>query len=146
MSWSSGCVLLKSAGSIEAVLASDAVMLEHRNDWLVRETIGLLRRTLARLDVSSRSMYAVIEPGSCFAGMLLELAWPPTAATCWRCRKKSESAEDRAGWIQLRHVAGGEWTRADWKRGSVEMHAQAAANWRAARPGRWGRNRRWSSG
>ena len=49
-------------------------MLEHRNDWLVRETIGLLRRTLARLDVSSRSMYAIIEPGSCFAGMLFELA------------------------------------------------------------------------
>jgi benzoyl-CoA-dihydrodiol lyase len=49
-------------------------MLEHRNDWLVRETIGLLRRTLARLDVSSRSMYAIIEPGSCFAGVLYELA------------------------------------------------------------------------
>ena len=49
-------------------------MLEHRNDWLVRETIGMLRRTLARLDVSSRSMYAIIEPGSCFAGMLFELA------------------------------------------------------------------------
>ena len=49
-------------------------MLEHRNDWLVRETIGLLRRTFARLDVSSRSMYAIIEPGSCFAGMLYELA------------------------------------------------------------------------
>ena len=50
------------------------VMLEHRNDWLVRETIGMLRRTLARLDVSSRSMYAIIEPGSCFAGVLFELA------------------------------------------------------------------------
>ena len=49
-------------------------MLEHRNNWLVRETIGLLRRTLARLDVSSRSMYAIIEPGSCFAGVLYELA------------------------------------------------------------------------
>ena len=40
----------------------------------MRETIGLLRRTLARLDVSSRSMYAIIEPGSCFAGLLFELA------------------------------------------------------------------------
>ena len=56
------------------MLASDALMLEHRNDWLVRETIGLLRRTLARLDVSSRSMYAIVEPGSCFAGLLFELA------------------------------------------------------------------------
>jgi benzoyl-CoA-dihydrodiol lyase len=69
-----GLLLLKAAGDPEAVLASDAVMLEHRNDWLVRETIGLLRRTLARLDVSSRSMYAIIEPGSCFAGVLYELA------------------------------------------------------------------------
>jgi benzoyl-CoA-dihydrodiol lyase len=69
-----GLLLIKTAGTIDAVLTSDAMMLEHRNDWLVRETIGLLRRTLARLDVSSRSMYAVIEPGSCFAGVLFELA------------------------------------------------------------------------
>ena len=69
-----GLLLLKTSGSPEAVLASDAVMLEHCNDWLVRETIGMLRRTMARLDVSSRSMYAIIEPGSCFAGVLFELA------------------------------------------------------------------------
>jgi len=69
-----GLLLIKTTGSMDAVLASDAVMLEHRNDWLVRETIGLLRRTFARLDVSSRSMYAIVEPGSCFAGLLFELA------------------------------------------------------------------------
>jgi benzoyl-CoA-dihydrodiol lyase len=69
-----GLLLLKTTGSLEAVLANDAVMLEHRHDWLVCETIGLLRRTLARLDVSSRSMYAIVEPGSCFGGILLELA------------------------------------------------------------------------
>ena len=69
-----GVMLLKSAGDPESVLAADATMLEHRNDWLVRETIGMLRRTFARLDVSSRSLYAIIEPGSCFAGLLLELA------------------------------------------------------------------------
>src|SRR5262249_31103602 len=68
-----GLLLLKTAGSIDAVLASDEVMLEHRNDWLVRETIGMLRRTLARLDVSSRSMYALIDTGACFAGILFEL-------------------------------------------------------------------------
>jgi len=68
-----GLLLLKTTGDPQAVLAADAVMLEHREDWLVRETIGLLRRTLARLDVSSRSMYAIIEPGSCFAGVLFEL-------------------------------------------------------------------------
>ena len=69
-----GLWLLKTSGSVDAVLASDAVMLEQRSDWLVRETIGLLRRTFARLDVSSRSMYAIVEPGSCFAGLLFELA------------------------------------------------------------------------
>ena len=69
-----GLLLLKTSGNPEAVLACDAVMLEHRNDWLVRETIGMLRRTIARLDVSSRSLFAIVEPGSCFAGILFELA------------------------------------------------------------------------
>jgi len=69
-----GLLLVKTEGSAQAVLASDAFMLANQNDWLVRETIGMLRRTFARLDVSSRTMYAVIEPGSCFAGLLFELA------------------------------------------------------------------------
>jgi benzoyl-CoA-dihydrodiol lyase len=69
-----GLLLIKTSGSIEAVLASDRSMIEHKHDWLVRETVGLLRRTLSRFDVSSRSMYAIIEPGSCFAGVLFELA------------------------------------------------------------------------
>jgi benzoyl-CoA-dihydrodiol lyase len=69
-----GLWLIKTTGGTDAVLAADVVMLEHRSDWLVRETIGLLRRTLARLDVSSRSMYAILEPGSCFGGVLFELA------------------------------------------------------------------------
>ncbi len=57
-----------------AVLAVDATLERHAGDWFVRETIGMLRRTLARLDVTSRTLYALIEPGSCFAGTLLELA------------------------------------------------------------------------
>ena len=69
-----GTWILKTAGDPAAVLAMDATLLAHRNHWLVRETIGLLRRTLSRLDVSSRSLFALIEPGSCFAGTFLELA------------------------------------------------------------------------
>jgi benzoyl-CoA-dihydrodiol lyase len=69
-----GTWLIKTQGDGAAVLASDAVLLAHANHWLVRETIGLLRRTFSRLDVSSRSLFALIEPGSCFAGSLLELA------------------------------------------------------------------------
>jgi len=70
-----GTWLLKTEGNAAAVLASDATLLAHKSHWLVRETIGLLRRTLARLDVSSRTLFALIEPGSCFAGTLAELAF-----------------------------------------------------------------------
>ena len=69
-----GTWLIKTQGDAAAVLAMDAVLAANRNHWLVRETIGLLRRTFSRLDVSSRSLFALIEPGSCFAGTLLELA------------------------------------------------------------------------
>jgi benzoyl-CoA-dihydrodiol lyase len=69
-----GTWLIKTQGDSAAVLASDATLLAHRNHWLVRETTGYLRRTFSRLDVSSRSLFALIEPGSCFAGSLLELA------------------------------------------------------------------------
>jgi benzoyl-CoA-dihydrodiol lyase len=69
-----GLWLLKTRGSVESVLAAGRTVLQHRENWLARESIGMLRRTFARLDVSSRSMYAIIEPGSCFAGILFELA------------------------------------------------------------------------
>jgi len=69
-----GTWLMKTEGDASAVLASDAVLVACQDHWLVRETIGLLRRTFSRLDVSSRSLFALIEPGSCFAGSLLELA------------------------------------------------------------------------
>jgi len=69
-----GTWLIRTEGDAAAVQALDATLLAHRGHWLVRETIGLLRRTFSRLDVSSRSLFALIEPGSCFAGTLLELA------------------------------------------------------------------------
>jgi benzoyl-CoA-dihydrodiol lyase len=70
-----GTWLLKTEGDAAAVLACDAALQAHERHWLVRETRGLLRRTLARLDVSSRTLFALIEPGSCFAGTLAELAF-----------------------------------------------------------------------
>jgi len=69
-----GTWLIKTQGDVAAVLAMDATLQAHSGHWLVRETIGLLRRTLSRLDVSSRSLFALIEAGSCFAGTYLELA------------------------------------------------------------------------
>ena len=70
-----GAWVLKTEGDAAAVLANDTLMLSNQNHWFVRETLGMLRRTLARLDVSSRSLFALIEPGSCFAGTLAELAF-----------------------------------------------------------------------
>ena len=70
-----GTWLIKTQGDAQAVLASDAALVAHKDHWLVRETIGALRRTFARLDVSSRSLFALVEPGSAFAGSLAELAF-----------------------------------------------------------------------
>ena len=69
-----GAWILKSSGDPQAVLAVDETLVANADHWLVRETVGLMRRTLARLDVSSRSLFAFIEEGSCFAGSLLEVA------------------------------------------------------------------------
>ncbi|MGH8630411.1 MAG: enoyl-CoA hydratase-related protein, partial [Burkholderiales bacterium] len=69
-----GTWILKTRGDPEAVLAMDATLDAHRGDWFVRETLGWLRRVLARLDVSSRTFFAIIDRGSCFAGTLMELS------------------------------------------------------------------------
>jgi benzoyl-CoA-dihydrodiol lyase len=69
-----GTWLLKTRGDMDMVLAADKSLRENEAHWTVRQVIGLLRRTLARLDVSSRTMFAIIDQDSCFAGTLLELA------------------------------------------------------------------------
>ncbi|HEV2242760.1 MAG TPA: enoyl-CoA hydratase-related protein, partial [Streptosporangiaceae bacterium] len=69
-----GTWILRTAGDPARVLAYDRMLLGSRDDWLVNEIILYLKRTLRRLDVTSRSLIALIEPGSCFAGSLLELA------------------------------------------------------------------------
>jgi benzoyl-CoA-dihydrodiol lyase len=70
-----GTWILKTEGDARAVLAADAALIEHRDHWFVRETIGMLRRTFARIDVSSRTLFALIEPGSCFVGTFAEFAF-----------------------------------------------------------------------
>ncbi len=69
-----GTWLFKSRGDVGTVLAADALLMANDKHWFVREVIAFWRRTLRRLDVSSRSLLAVIEPGSCFAGTLFEVA------------------------------------------------------------------------
>jgi benzoyl-CoA-dihydrodiol lyase len=68
-----GTWILKTRGDADATLAVDAVLDAQRGHWLVKETIALLRRTLSRLDVSSRTLFAIVDQGSCFAGTLAEL-------------------------------------------------------------------------
>ena len=70
-----GTWVLRTSGSAQRVLANDALLLANSDrDWLAREIVLYLKRTFKRLDVTSRSLIALIEPGSCFAGSLLELA------------------------------------------------------------------------
>jgi benzoyl-CoA-dihydrodiol lyase len=69
-----GTWILKSSGNAQAVLDVDAAIVANKDNWLVRETVGFLRRTFARLDVTSRSLFAFVETDSCFAGTLLEVA------------------------------------------------------------------------
>jgi len=69
-----GTWVLRTRGDPHRVLAHDGLLLAHRDDWLAAEIIGYWKRTLKRLDVTSRSLIALVEPGSCFAGSMLELA------------------------------------------------------------------------
>jgi benzoyl-CoA-dihydrodiol lyase len=69
-----GTWVFRTSGDAAKVLAHDALLLAHRDEWLANEIVHYLKRTVKRLDVTSRSLVALIEPGSCFAGSLLELA------------------------------------------------------------------------
>jgi len=69
-----GLWIVETRGDIDNVLRIDGALDRHRDNWFVREVTGFLRRALSRLDVSSRSIYAIIEPGAAFAGTLFELA------------------------------------------------------------------------
>ncbi len=69
-----GTWVFRTSGDVDRVLAYDTLLLDNADDWLVNEIVLYLKRTLKRLDVTSRSLIALIEPGSCFAGSLYEIA------------------------------------------------------------------------
>ena len=69
-----GTWVFRTSGDVQRVLAHDRLLLDNLGDWLANEIVHYLKRTLKRLDVTSRSLIALVEPGSCFAGSLLELA------------------------------------------------------------------------
>jgi len=70
-----GTWLLRTEGDVDTVAGYDELLLAHCDDWLVNETIGFYKRTVKRLDTTSRSLFALIEPGSCFVGALAEIAF-----------------------------------------------------------------------
>ncbi|TMQ26468.1 MAG: benzoyl-CoA-dihydrodiol lyase [Candidatus Rokuibacteriota bacterium] len=87
-----GLWVLKTSGSADLVEAYDRLLDQHAGHWLVREVRLYLRRTLKRLDVTSRSLFALIEPGSCFAGTLLELALAADRSYMLAGTREGESA------------------------------------------------------
>ena len=86
-----GLLVLKTQGDPAAVLAADALLEAHQGDWLVREIRHNLKRVLKRLDLTSRSLIALIEPGSCFAGTLAELAFAADRAVMFNGRRGANS-------------------------------------------------------
>ncbi len=86
-----GLLVLKTQGDPAAVLAADALLEAHQGDWLVREIRHNLKRVLKRIDLTSRSLIALIEPGSCFAGTLAELAFAADRAVMFNGRRGANS-------------------------------------------------------
>jgi benzoyl-CoA-dihydrodiol lyase len=70
-----GVLVFRSEGDPQAVLSHDAFLAEHQADWLMREVRHYLKRTLKRIDVTAKSLVALVEPGSCFVGTLAEIVF-----------------------------------------------------------------------
>jgi benzoyl-CoA-dihydrodiol lyase len=85
-----GVWVLRTTGSADLVEAYDRLLEQHAAHWLVREIRLYLKRTLKRLDVTSRSIFALIEPGSCFAGTLLELALAADRSYMLDCEREGD--------------------------------------------------------
>jgi benzoyl-CoA-dihydrodiol lyase len=68
-----GLIVFRTEGEAKSVLDHDAFLAKHQNDWLMREIRHYIKRALKRIDVTARSFIALVEPGTCFAGMLAEL-------------------------------------------------------------------------
>jgi len=94
-----GLWVLRTVGDVERVEAYDRTLVDHAGDWLVREIRLYLKRTLKRLDASSRSIFALVEPGSCFAGTLLELAL--AADRSYMLAGTREGGEEPAATVKL---------------------------------------------
>ena len=96
--------VFRTSGDADLVVAADQALLDNADNWLVREITHYLKRSLKRIDVSSRSIITLIEPGSCFnrqpdgagAGGRPATCWRPTAATCWTASSRAPTCRRHA--------------------------------------------------
>jgi benzoyl-CoA-dihydrodiol lyase len=86
-----GLIVFRSEGDPDLVLQADALLEAQKSDWLVREIRLLLKRVLKRIDMTSRSLITMIEPGSCFAGTLAELAWASDRAVMFSGTRQGDN-------------------------------------------------------
>jgi benzoyl-CoA-dihydrodiol lyase len=86
-----GILVFRSEGDPEKVLAADAVLDNREADWLVRETRLLWKRVLKRIDLTSRSLFTLVEPGSCFAGFLAELVFAADRAFMFAGKRQGDN-------------------------------------------------------
>ncbi len=87
-----GIIVFRTEGDPAAVLAADALLDTHAGDWLVREIRLLLKRVFKRIDVTSRSLFALVEPGSCFAGSLAELVFAADRALMFSGTRSADNS------------------------------------------------------
>ena len=91
-----GIIVLRSEGDPALVLAADALLAKHSEDWFIREVRLYWQRVLKRIDATSRSLFALIEPGSCFAGMLTELVFAADRALMFAGTRSGDNRQPPA--------------------------------------------------
>jgi len=97
-----GLVLVRAEGDAERVLAVDAALAANRGDWFVDETVAYIKRTLKRLDLTAKSLFAIVDHGTAFAGTLFELA-----LACDRSYMLDDMEADTPVTIRLSAMNGG---------------------------------------
>lgn len=94
-----GVLVFKSQGDLDAVMAADAFLQANAGHWFIRETTAYLKRVLKRVDMTSRTLVTLVEPGSCFGGMLAELMF--AADRCYMLEGQFEGSDTPAAQVEL---------------------------------------------
>jgi len=94
-----GVLIFKSQGDLDAVMSADAFLQANASHWFIRETTAYLKRVLKRVDMTSRTLVTLVEPGSCFGGMLAELMF--AADRCYMLEGQFEGRDTPAAQVEL---------------------------------------------